>query len=234
MKDIALWEEKNSTEPTTKSKSNPIIVPNDTTKEIKIVSVENVCEDTGMKREKGNREKTNWVGKSIRDVLIIKQFIGKKNRTYVSYSCPSCNEIHSSRLMDIKSGKIKGKCCRKPFGEASFNSLYAGYRNNARIGGCGKPNKEFSISKDEAKILFKGNCFYCGSPPSQVYKSKGCNGEFIYNGIDRKDNAKGYIIENCVSCCSFCNYTKNDTSIGDFLKWVRKVYEITKNFKISS
>lgn len=222
MKDKILWEEKNLIEQSRKLENKQTSEQNVGINETKKEFVKKECNDIGIK--KGNREKINWIGKNIRDILITNQFIGKNNRTYVSYKCNNCKLEHSSLLTDIKSGKIKGKCYRLPIGEASFNSLYATYRNNAKL-----RKNEFTISKENAKLLFQGNCFYCNSAPLKIYKSKKCNGEFLYNGIDRKDNTKGYTTENCVSCCSFCNYTKNNTQFNDFLNWIRKVNENTKN-----
>jgi 5-methylcytosine-specific restriction endonuclease McrA len=33
---------------------------------------------------------------------------------------------------------------------------------------------------------------------------------FLYSGIDRKDNEKGYTEENCVPCCKRCNGIKGE------------------------
>lgn len=81
--------------------------------------------------------------------------------------------------------------------------------------------------------LFKGNCFYCGTPPNKIRTHKKLHGDFIYNGIDRRDNTKGYIIDNCVSCCEFCNMTKNDTPFEEFIQWIRKVYNHTKDLNLN-
>lgn len=49
-------------------------------------------------------------------------------------------------------------------------------------------------------------------------------GNYLYNGIDRKDSSIGYLLENCVSCCSKCNQIKMDMSETDFLSHVTKIY----------
>jgi hypothetical protein len=46
---------------------------------------------------------------------------------------------------------------------------------------------------------------------------------FIYNGIDRVDNNKGYTIENCVPCCTAVNYAKLDMSYSDFIQLCKEV-----------
>ena len=64
----------------------------------------------------------------------------------------------------------------------------------------------------------------CGVKPSQTdnYLKKH---DFYYNGIDRIDNTKGYLSDNCVSCCSHCNTAKMQMTYEDFRKWVTAVYE---------
>jgi hypothetical protein len=62
----------------------------------------------------------------------------------------------------------------------------------------------WNLSADEFHQLTQGACTYCGEPPA--HKSR----FYVYNGIDRKDNARGYEIGNCVPCCGLCNMTKGD------------------------
>lgn len=116
---------------------------------------------------------------------------------------------------------------RKQFGESLRNRLYDSYKRNAK-----NKNNIFNLTKEEVFELFKQNCYYCGIIPSKKIIKKGSYGYFIYNGIDRLDNHKGYTKQNSVSCCSFCNYTKNKTDFKEFIIWVRKVYNHTKNMEI--
>lgn len=53
------------------------------------------------------------------------------------------------------------------------------------------------------------------------------NGGYVYNGLDRRNNNKGYTHDNIVPCCKPCNYAKRDMNIEEFRNWVRRVY---KNF----
>lgn len=188
---------------------------------------------------RNQREKKNYVGQKFGLLTITKQYVGEDNRTHVECIC-GCGKISNKLLTEVKN-RIRScrKCQRrgcankKPAGEASFNALYAQYRSNARNGGCGEPNKTFTLSQEDSKKLFRGNCFYCGEPPSRAYHpSRRYNGEFICNGIDRMDNTKGYTVENCVSCCSFCNYTKNNTSFVTFIEWIRKVHKTTEHLNL--
>ena len=74
----------------------------------------------------------------------------------------------------------------------------------------------FELNREETFELFTGNCEYCGSSP---HPEK-------LNGIDRVDNAVGYVRGNVVSSCSACNYMKHVMSKEDFF---RKVREIAKH-----
>lgn len=85
------------------------------------------------------------------------------------------------------------------------NILYPQYRNNAR-----RRNIEFELSVKEFESLIPGECYYCGE------ESK---------GIDRVSSSKGYFIANCVSCCSQCNFIKNNTPQDLFVKKIKAMYK---------
>ena len=106
-----------------------------------------------------------------------------------------------------------------PSGESSFNALYDNYKRGALRRGY-----EFSITKDQFKSITKQDCHYCGKEPQQKAYWNGCNGEYIYNGIDRKDNVMGYIIENSLPCCWFCNQIKGTMSYEEMLDSIRRIY----------
>ena len=59
---------------------------------------------------------------------------------------------------------------------------------------------------------------YCGSEPSYKINTNTTDnhGDYMYNGIDRVDNIKGYDLDNCVTCCSLCNWMKRDLTIKEF------------------
>jgi hypothetical protein len=107
-----------------------------------------------------------------------------------------------------------------PNAESSFNKLFAMYKNKA----C-KKGRNFSLTKSEFKQLVQANCRYCGCEPSQAIKCKGTTKQpFIYNGIDRVDNEKGYSLGNVATCCLKCNYAKRDMSEAEFKKWIKSAF----------
>jgi hypothetical protein len=105
-------------------------------------------------------------------------------------------------------------------GDAIRNRVYTEYKRQAIRRGL-----KFTLTLDQCLNLFKENCYYCGKPPSNILKHDGLKGKFVYNGIDRLDNNKGYKLENCVACCAVCNFAKRTMNLRDFKKWIRKVYK---------
>ena len=51
------------------------------------------------------------------------------------------------------------------------------------------------------------------------------NSIYAYNGIDRKNANDDYTEENCVPCCSVCNFAKGVMSYDDFFYWIEQVNE---------
>ena len=105
-------------------------------------------------------------------------------------------------------------------GIAAFHQAYSSLKTGARIRGY-----ELSISLEEFGSLVRQNCYYCGAPPQNIRKSSKGNGSFVYNGIDRIDNSRGYVSGNVVACCKKCNFAKRDMSQEEFKQWVRRIYE---------
>lgn len=109
----------------------------------------------------------------------------------------------------------------------TFSCVWQSY-----VQGAKKRSLEFALTKDEFYALSQKNCNYCGLEPKQIrsprLKTKTAN--YIFNGIDRVDSAKGYIIENCVPCCKVCNRMKVDTPLG---MWIDKMKTILDYLKLN-
>ena len=122
----------------------------------------------------------------------------------------------------LRKGRVRSCGCLKseqmslPPGRAARNKVLAKYRKQAKQRGhCWElPSEKF----DELTAQI---CHYCGLSPSNTarhYKSV-----FVYNGIDRKDNSKGYIEVNVVPCCKTCNRLKKSMSYDDFVTYLNRV-----------
>lgn len=107
-----------------------------------------------------------------------------------------------------------------PEGDAGKNRVLSNSKRNAVQRGYAWNLKDVFALK-----LFEGDCHYCGVAPTQE-----CNG-FFYNGIDRVNNALGYVADNVVSCCGICNSAKNNQTETQFLRWVERVYAHQRRMK---
>ncbi len=134
-------------------------------------------------------------------------------------SCGNVCEVSGSDLMRSHTTSC-GCNRRKEYGYAAMIKVLTDYKRHAKI-----KNINFDLSEDEFIFLTKQNCHYCGCEPSQISNKIDSNGEYIYNGIDRVNQDEGYTIDNCVSCCSECNYMKNTQSQDGFLSMVKRIYE---------
>jgi hypothetical protein len=111
---------------------------------------------------------------------------------------------------------------KKEHGVSSFNHKYGGYKARARLH---KKNIPFDLTKEEFKAIVLQNCHYCGIESSSVVMAKPtANGAFVSNGIDRVDSSKGYVKENCVPCCTRCNWMKNEMPYEDFLLHIKRIF----------
>lgn len=68
---------------------------------------------------------------------------------------------------------------------------------------------DYKLSDKDAIEMLSTNCAYCGNDKSI--------------GIDRIDSNIGYIKDNCVPCCSMCNYMKREYKQIDFINQCKKI-----------
>jgi hypothetical protein len=87
----------------------------------------------------------------------------------------------------------------------SPDSVFQMYKYKAE-----KRGLRFELTLAQFKYIVQRSCVFCG--------------EYGYGrGIDRKDNSKGYVFENCQACCGFCNFMKRAESQERFLHQVLKI-----------
>lgn len=89
--------------------------------------------------------------------------------------------------------------------------------------GARRRHLSMTLTPDDVVSLTTSCCFYCGAPPSNVWKVKrrGVVEEYLYSGVDRIDSSKGYEPGNVVACCSACNRAKSDRmSSEEFLHYL--------------
>jgi len=144
----------------------------------------------------------------------------ENNKTYWLLRCDCGNEVIKDTKVFFKSSTtISCGCLRKGQGiNPAVSSKISAYKKGAKERGL-----IYNLSNDFFEKITSSNCFYCGVIPSQLSKRNGH--EYFYNGIDRVNNSIGYIEENVVPCCVFCNKAKRDLDIEVFTKWVKRLSE---------
>jgi hypothetical protein len=107
--------------------------------------------------------------------------------------------------------------CRKPAGMVALNQLFNSYRHNAKRRGY-----VFGLTKDEFSVIVAKPCSYCDSPPLSVRRQD--YDAILYSGIDRIDNALGYVPGNCAPCCKRCNMMKGTMTTQQFFDAIRVIH----------
>jgi len=205
--------------------------------ESKPIHWECVC-DCGTKRNVASSELLRSATKScgcLKSPDLTGKKFGKLTVVEKGYSRPStkgtrvfwkclceCGNITYVITHTLNNGHTKSCGCLAKYqnGEASFNNLYYRYKKSAKIRGL-----SFEITRDKFREMTHRECFYCGEYPSTLHMgTKTVNGGYLYNGIDRVDNSKGYTNDNVVSCCVICNRAKLDHSMETFFDWLNRIY----------
>jgi len=165
-------------------------------------------------------------GQRFGKLVVIRELPEKDKYNHLSYELHcDCGGIRIADKMAVVKGKIQYDCgCGREQNreEAYFDFLYDGCKRGAE-----SRNLSFLLSPSEHSTLVKKPCYYCGVDASfrkGIYKNL-----FKYprkaHGVDRIDNSKGYILENCVPCCSICNKAKRTMTVEEFRAWVKRVHD---------
>lgn len=165
--------------------------------------------------------------------LVVESDLGVAGSGYRWWGCVcDCGQRVAVRSRELRRGHTQSCGClqreaqaasggrnRLPRGHASRNELLASYQKSASSRGLA-----WELTDDQFFSIVAEPCTYCGTPASSVRKpNAGVNGEFLYSGLDRLDNATGYELENVVPCCWICNRAKGALSINEFEAWIDRL-----------
>jgi hypothetical protein len=151
-------------------------------------------------------------GKTFGCLTVLQKVKGPSSQAYWKCRC-LCGAI----LPEVAGQSLRERphlycrACQGPAtktNDSALNCLYAQYRCDAL-----RRNKSFELNHDEFLSFVSRPCYYCGSDPIK------------FGGIDRVENAIGYLPNNCVPCCKICNIAKRDMPRTDFLSWLRRAYQ---------
>jgi len=171
----------------------------------------------------------NLIGKKFGRLTPLK-VNGKSSHRGILWFCQcDCGKKTIVIASSLISGNTKSCGCLKkvchgiklPYGKSMMRQTLSNYRLRAKRTGL-----FFKLTEEQFEKITKENCFYCGEVPNGIAKARRSrnNGDYVYNGIDRVNNSKGYTVDNIVPCCKQCNMAKSDKNQKDFLLWIKKIY----------
>ena len=169
-------------------------------------------------------------GKKFNRLTVIKRSYPNNKRTAAMWLCECvCGAKKIIRGQSLRVGHTQScgclqkehlKNCHKiNFRLASIRAVILLYKARAK-----KRGYEWGLTEEQFKELTQQSCYYCGAKPSNIGKARHNNGEYIYNGLDRIDNNKGYTTDNIVPCCKICNRAKYKMTTKEFKDWIKKSY----------
>ena len=152
----------------------------------------------------------------IPDGTIFNSWTVHEHHQHGTYRCTCiCGLEKQISAVELRSGKRKAcRSCSTRRPDSGFREVLSSYRGNAK-----RRDLDFRLSEEQVLSLLSSPCSYCGLPHSMSCK------EIKYNGIDRRNNSLGYIIENCVPCCKICNHMKCELTEEEFLAHVKRIRE---------
>lgn len=166
-----------------------------------------------------------YLGKTFGTVRVRKFAGSKKGKRYWKCRCRICGIKSIRSTGNLEQGSCSN-CHGLRQGRVGLLERFRGYE-----AACRKIGRRFDLSIREFRILTSSPCHYCGKPPSQLatkHRSPKENrishwGDYLYNGIDRKNNHKGYVLGNCLPCCKTCNRAKSNMRYSDFVAWLDRI-----------
>jgi 5-methylcytosine-specific restriction endonuclease McrA len=144
--------------------------------------------------------------------------IWHRNKRWIcECSCGNISTVSSSDLLGYKIQSCGCNWIREP-GAAARDDVISEYKRGAL-----KRGHSWGLTTADFHRLSQLPCRYCGISPSTRTKLPRTNGQFVYNGLDRVDNLRGYELTNVVTCCRTCNRAKWTMSAEEFVTWARRV-----------
>jgi len=128
------------------------------------------------------------------------EFIFTDNR--LTKTCKTCRT--QNKVQNLK----RDKDHRNELARKNINRAFYSYNKDAI-----RRNIPFHLSKEEFVDIVERPCAYCGI----------IDEEKNFNGVDRVDSKKQYIIENCVSACTLCNFLKHVMPVDLFFRRIEHI-----------
>lgn len=188
--------------------------------------------------------KLNIIGEKYNRLTVIQldeERCAKLDRKYLICKC-DCGKITSVQQHKLRSGHTKSCGCLKDQSRRNPEKCRKLYQVNIKrhprettAMNLWRNRYDDGVSFEDFLKLTQYNCYYCNHPPNinsfnqslRDVKSSSFakeNGEFTYNGLDRVDNSKDHSVSNILTCCKWCNYSKRNLNIIDFINYMIKFH----------
>ena len=174
----------------------------------------------------------DMIGKRFRRLTVIKRMPNAKNGEAKWLCKCECGKETIVPGGALRNGHTKSCGClqrdlmsginkKRSFalGIANMRKVMKNYKWQAK-----KRKLKWDLTEKQFKEVTQQNCYYCRVKPKQIENRPFLNGAYVYNGIDRLDNTKGYTVDNIVSCCKQCNFAKRKYTLQEFKDWIKQVY----------
>ncbi len=138
-----------------------------------------------------------------------------------------CGTDKVVRATNLRSGHDTSCGCNMSRGQTPGLSLRNYILRNYQASASHR-ELSWELTDEQFDVLTRQNCHYCGIEPFTTLVKRGHRGSYTYNGIDRMNNAVGYVFSNVVSCCKPCNYAKGKMTYEEFLRWLNRVRQLAR------
>lgn len=185
------------------------------------------------------RGKWNMAGRRFGKMTVIKFIPTAKNKRYPGrhwlLRCTCGNEQVVPGQQFVYGGNVPCRCTPYghclPLGEAAKRRAYRQMKHAISYGRkrLGLRSVKWALTYSQFVAITSKACRYCGVPWSKETGNTGNKkaklfGSYRYNGIDRIDSSKGYVLGNCAAACKKCNYAKNAMTESDFKTHITRMY----------
>jgi hypothetical protein len=173
------------------------------------------------------------LNKKFGKLTVIKISKNRGNRGQIRYECVcDCGNSHEVSGESIRKGNVKSCGCynleKIPYNRiidreyATWRQLY----NSTIIKRSKKEGYVSDISLDDFIKLSKMKCYYCELEGSNFIKDRIESNNLVlnFNGLDRINSENGYYLDNVVTCCKYCNVSKNTMNQSDFREFIIRLY----------
>lgn len=185
--------------------------------------LEAIHQDLDWRKEASERAKNRMAGRTEEQKRATAQkmsLAGKGRKMPPGFGAKIAQRNRETPVSDATKEKLSQYFRHAP-GDAAAHGLFITYKNSAANRGISFSLDEFTVFRPMTRQV----CAFCGAPPQSEFKTKHHEkcGSYVYNGIDRVDNTKGYVDGNVLTSCIVCNRSKNQKSVEDFIDWVRRI-----------